>query len=412
MKITACILLAAILLCGCTSPAAPANTEPSTITPPSSSVTTTSSSEPTTPTTIVTQPNSATMLTTAATTNSETSAPVVLPDTIEDIIASMTLEQRVGQLFLARCPAEDAIKAVEKYYLGGFTLYATDFYDQTKKSMKNVIASYQNASYVPMFIAVDEEGGNVVRVSKYSAFRDAPFASGRDLFAQGGLDLIITTEIEKCQLLTSLGINVNLAPVCDITTDEASYMYPRSLGQSPEITAQFVRSVIRVQRNNGIGGALKHFPGYGNNSDTHTGIAVDNRSLDTLENIDLVPFAAGIESGCDAIMVSHTFVNCLDSEIPASLSAKVHKYLREEMGFVGVIVTDDLGMDAITDLYGAGEAAVMALECGNDLLCVTDYATQYDAVLAAVKSGRVSEETVNESVTRILLWKQSIGLLS
>ena len=141
------------------------------------------------------------------------------------------------------------------------------------------------------------------------------------------------------------------------------------------------------------------------------GIAVDTRSLETLEAYDLIPFSVGIQSGCDAIMVSHTFVNCLDSELPASLSPAVHRYMRDTMGFAGVIVTDDLSMKAITDLYGAVEAAVMALECGNDLLCATDFVTQYEAVLSAVKNGRVSEETVNAAVKRILLWKQSIGLI-
>jgi len=330
---------------------------------------------------------------------------------IDQILEEMTLEEKIGQLFLARCPKEDAAKAVMEYHLGGLTLYAQDFQDQTPDSAKTAIQSYQTAAKISLFIAVDEEGGHVCRVSSNSAFRSEPFDYNRNLYALGGLELIHTTEIEKSQLLRSLGINVNLAPVCDITTDENSYMYPRSLGQSPQITGEFIKTVISAQKNSGIGGVLKHFPGYGNNTDTHMGIAVDTRSLETLEAYDLIPFSVGIQSGCDAIMVSHTFVNCLDSELPASLSPAVHRYMRDTMGFAGVIVTDDLSMKAITDLYGAVEAAVMALECGNDLLCATDFVTQYEAVLSAVKNGRVSEETVNAAVKRILLWKQSIGLI-
>ena len=110
-------------------------------------------------------------------------------------------------------------------------------------------------------------------------------------------------------------------------------------------------------------------------------------------------------------MVSHTFVNCLDSEYPASLSPAVHAYLRETMGFTGVIVTDDLIMQAITDLYGAEEAAVLAVLAGNDLLCASDYPTQYPAVLEAVNSGRIPMETVDQAVARILQWKYDLGLL-
>ena len=225
------------------------------------------------------------------------------------------------------------------------------------------------------------------------------------------MDLIRQTEEEKCQLLKSLGINVNLAPVCDMTTDSDSFMYRRSLGQSPEVTREFVAETVEIMSQYGIGSALKHFPGYGNNVDTHIGSAVDERPLSQLESCDLIPFAGGIEAGCGAIMVSHTVVSCFDAENPASLSYEVHRYLREDMGFDGVIVTDDLVMEAVTDQYGAEEAAVLAVLAGNDLLCSTQYQVQYEAVLEAVKSGRISEEQLNRSVLRILQWKADIGLL-
>ena len=161
-----------------------------------------------------------------------------------------------------------------------------------------------------------------------------------------------------------------------------------------------------------IGSVLKHFPGYGNNADTHTGIAADNRTLEELLSADLVPFSAGIEAGCGAILVSHTFVNCLDTAYPASLSPLVIGYLRQDMGFSGVVVTDDLAMGAITELYGAGEAAVLAVLAGNDLLISSEYQIQYDAILEAVRSGRIPEEMLNESVKRILTWKENLGLIN
>ena len=205
---------------------------------------------------------------------------------------------------------------------------------------------------------------------------------------------------------------MNLAPVCDIATDRNAFLYDRSLGQSPEITSEFVRDTVREMNSNAIGSCLKHFPGYGNNADTHTGIAVDSRSLAELEARDLLPFAAGIAAGADAVLVSHTIVEALDPEVPASLSPAVHDYLRNTMGFQGVIVTDDLVMQAITDLYGAGEAAVLAVLAGNDLLCSTEYTVQYEAVLAAVLEGRIDIDTLNNAVRNVLEWKMELGLIS
>lgn len=332
-------------------------------------------------------------------------------DTAQTLLASMTLQQRVGQLFLARCPVSNAVQDIETYHLGGFVLFSRDFDGETPDSIHKTIESYQSAASIPMLIAVDEEGGTVTRVSRYSAFRERPFPSPRKLYSEGGLEYVISTEQEKSLLLHGLGINVNLGPVCDITTEKGAFMYDRSLGQDPEITADFVRSVVDVMTENGIGSVLKHFPGYGNNTDTHVGIAVDERTLEELESNDLVPFQAGIAANCGAIMVSHVFINAIDPNIPATLSPSVHTYLREVMDFDGVIVTDDLSMEAITDLYGVGEAAVLAVLAGNDLLCVTEHTVQYNAVLQAVEEGRISEEQINEAVLRVLRWKIELGLL-
>jgi beta-N-acetylhexosaminidase len=262
-----------------------------------------------------------------------------------------------------------------------------------------------------MLIAVDEEGGTVTRVSRYPQFRDKRFDSPRNLYQRGGLELLLSTEVEKCALLSSLGINLNLSPVCDITTDPDAFMYDRSLGQPPYATAYFTKTIVDIMKEYQVGSVLKHFPGYGNNTDTHTGIATDLRTLTELEAVDLVPFSAGIIAGCDAILVSHTIITCLDDTQPATLSPTVHDYLRNTMGFEGVIVTDDLVMQAITDTYGAEEAAVLAVLAGNDLLCSSEYRIQYPAVLEAVQSGRISLEQLDRSVMRILKWKMELGLI-
>ncbi len=342
----------------------------------------------------------------------ETEPPVTEPvDPLESLLVMMPLEYKIGQLFLARCPAKNALEDVEQYHLGGYVLFGRDLDGQTADTLRETITSYQLASPIPMLIAVDEEGGTVCRVSGNPAFRADKFASPRNLYAYGSMDAVLDTETEKALLLKSLYINVNLSPVCDITTSPGAFMYHRSLGQSPEITGQFVAGAAAIMAENQIGSVLKHFPGYGNNADTHTGIAVDNRSLADLEAADLVPFQMGVDSGCGAIMVSHTIVTAMDESAPASLSPAVHAYLRETMGFDGVIVTDDLAMGAITETYGAGEAAVLAVLAGNDLLISTEYTVQFQALHAAVENGRISEELLDKAVMRVLRWKQKIGLL-
>ena len=332
-------------------------------------------------------------------------------DPIERMMRSMTLEEQVGQLFLVRCNAETALEDIANYHLGGLVLFGVDFEQETPESITQTIAAYQEAAKVPLLIAVDEEGGTVTRVSHYSQFRETPFDAPRDLYDRGGMDLALNTETEKCQLLRSLGINVNLAPVCDISTQPDALLYQRSLGQGPETTSSFISQTVGIMADHQIGSVLKHFPGYGDNEDTHVQIAIDSRSLETYESCDLLPFRAGIDSGADAVMVCHTIVEAMDSEMPASLSSAVHRYLRENMGYDGVVMTDDLVMEAITQQYGAGEAAVLAVLAGNDLLCSTEYAVQYEAVLEAVLTGRIDYGMVVDSVKRVLIWKQELGLI-
>ena len=332
-------------------------------------------------------------------------------DPVEVLLHRLSLEQKVGQMFLARCPESGAAEAVAQYGLGGLLLFGRDFAGETPGTVRTKIQGYQAAAALPLLIAVDEEGGTVTRVSSYTAFRSSPFASPRELYSQGGMDAVLSAEAEKAQLLAGLGINVNMAPVCDIATEPGAFMYKRSLGQSPEITGQFVSGAVRTMQEQGVAAVMKHFPGYGNNADTHVGIARDSRSLSELESRDTQPFYDGIAAGGGAILVSHNIVEALDAQNPASLSPAMHRYLRLAMGFDGVIITDDLSMDAIAKQYGVGEAAVLAVLAGNDLLCSTEYRTQYPAVLDACRSGRIPEETVNQAVYHVLAWKQSMGIL-
>ena len=388
MKKFFCVILC-LLLCGCSVQPMPKASSRATLPPePSAQVTT----QP--PTQVPTQ------------------APTLPPDPVDLLLSGLTTEEKVGQLFLARCRKETAAEDIAQYHLGGLVRFDRDTEDETPESLRQTLERYQKAATIPLLIAVDEEGGSVVRISDKPAFRDAPFSSPRSLYEGGGMEALRTAEVEKDALLSDLGINVNLAPVCDITTDPAAFLYDRSLGQSPELTCQWVQIAVEEGQTYGIGCVLKHFPGYGNNADTHVGIAIENRSLEELEAQDLLPFAAGMEAGCGAVMMSHIQVTALDAEYPASLSPAVHRYVRETMGYNGVLVTDDLVMDAISVPYGVGEAAVLAVLAGNDLLISSDFPEQYAAVLEAIREGRISEEQIDNAVRRVLLWKQSLGLLS
>lgn len=334
------------------------------------------------------------------------------PNTAEGLLKTLSLEEKVAQMFIVRCPQKDAANTIAQYQFGGYILFARDFKNKTKAQATADIKSYQKAAKVPLLIAVDEEGGKVNRVSLYKAFRDTPFLSPQELYAEGGLPRVKEDTVEKCALLRSLGINLNLAPVCDVSTNPDDYIYSRTFGQDAPQTAEYIKTVVSTMRANKMGSALKHFPGYGNNVDTHTGIAIDNRPLSKFRESDFLPFKSGINAGAGVVLVSHNIVTAIDPNRPASLSSAAHRILRNELGFQGLIMTDDLSMGAIRDYTGGEEAAVMAVQAGNDLICCTDYKTQYAAVLKAVRDGRISEARINESALRILRYKFSAGLMT
>ncbi len=333
------------------------------------------------------------------------------PDPAELYVNNLPLEAQVAQMFFARCPDVDAAALAAEYDIGGYILFGRDFEGQTPDSVTATIQSYQDAAATPMLIGVDEEGGTVVRVSANPAFRAEKFRSPQALYNEGGFDLITSDTMEKDELLSSIGVNVNFAPVCDVSTDPNDFMNARSFGKDATQTSEYVRTVVGQMAADGMGMVLKHFPGYGNNIDTHTGIATDERPIETFRESDFLPFAAGIEAGAQSVLVSHNIVTCMDSELPASLSPAVHDILRDELGFEGVIMTDDLIMEAITDYTGGENAAVLAVQAGNDMLVSSDFVTQYNAVLAAVQDGTISEDRIRESAIRVIRWKMDLGLL-
>lgn len=333
-------------------------------------------------------------------------------DQAQVILDKMSLEEKIGQMFLIRYSDDQTVLSdIAQYNPGGILLFAKDFENHTKESIKAQLDTCQQASGTPLIIGVDEEGGVVTRISRFTNFRSERFKSPQDLYAEGGFERIASDTDEKCALLKSIGINVNLAPVADVSEDPSSFIYDRTIGQNAEITSEYVRTVVGRMKANGMGSALKHFPGYGDNGDTHTDIITDTRPLGAFVSGDLLPFQAGIDEGTDIVLVSHNIVSCMDPDYPASLSPTVHALLRNTIGFDGVIMTDDLVMSAITEYTDGKSAAVQAVIAGNDLLCCSDYAVQVPAVIEAVKSGVISEERINESAKRIIQMKLDLGII-
>ncbi|WP_411168727.1 glycoside hydrolase family 3 protein [Clostridium sp. MB05] len=328
-----------------------------------------------------------------------------------NLLKTMSLEEKVGQMFFVRCRKDSALEDLKKYYIGGYILFDANINNETKESLTNTIKEYQNSSKIKLLIGIDEEGGIVNRLSRYSEFRAIPFYSPQDLYNEGGYPLIISDTKEKATLLKSLGINVNLAPVCDVSINPDDYIYPRTFGKNALETAQYIKTVVSTMKENKIGSTLKHFPGYGNNIDTHTGISIDERSYDTFKNSDFLPFEAGIEAGSESILVSHNIVKSMDENLPASLSPNVHKIIRNELNYDGIIMTDDLQMDAIKEYIGDSTSAVLAITAGNDLIIASDFHIQIHSVLEALKNGVITEDRINESVLRILNWKFDLGIL-
>ena len=337
---------------------------------------------------------------------------------VEDLLASLTLEEKVGQLFFVRVPDTDAVSDVSTYHLGGYILFGRDTADKTADALIQTIQSYQDAAAVdtgiPLLIGVDEEGGTVVRVSSNPNLRSQKFSSPQKLLSAGGVERLVEETADKDALLQALGINVNLAPVADVSTDPSDFIYDRTCGLDAAGTADCVASMVEQMASDGMGSVLKHFPGYGSNVDTHTGIAVDQRSLESFQESDFLPFSAGIAAGdgTTAVLVSHNIMTAVDDSLPASLSPAVHDLLRTELGFDGVAMTDDLAMDAVAAYSEDGAVAVMALQAGNDLVITTDYRTQIPKAIEAVENGTLSEETIDTACRRVLTWKQDLGLLS
>lgn len=321
-------------------------------------------------------------------------------------LENMSLREKIGQILLVGAPKEGLENLIKTNKYSGLVLFDYNFAGKTKSQVQKMLASLQNVSEIPLLLAVDEEGGEVVRVSSNPKLVSKPFESSQQLYKEGGFSAIRKDTKDKSTILRDLGINVNLAPVIDVTNDKTSYIYKRTLGQNTEKTSEYAKTVIDASKGTGVSFVLKHFPGYGDNLDTHESSSEDNRTYEEIKNNSLPPFISGVDAGAEAVMISHNIISSIEPDVPASLSTSVHNLLRNEIGFTGIVMTDDLSMSAINDK----DALIKALEAGNDLLIVTNAEGSIDIIDNAVKDGVLSESVVDDAALRVLAWKHYKGL--
>ena len=325
----------------------------------------------------------------------------------EEFMKGMTLEEKIGQMLFPRFNLTNYTDDIPIKKPGGFILFAYDFvFNET------FIQQYINKSQelseanvgLPLGLAVDEEGGTVVRVSPYHR-DEGGFPSPQQIYNESGNDGILKIDQEKRDLLRKFFLNVNLAPVADISYNSSDYIYDRTLGRGPEESAEYIEKDVEGYVNDNFTCCAKHFPGYGNNIDTHGDIAIDKRSYEQFQNEDFLTFEAAIRKQIPMILVSHNIVLCKDKKYPASLSKAWHDILRNELNYTGLILTDDLSMGAIKKYTDNISEAVLAVNAGNDILLTSDYYKHYDDLMKAADDGKITEETVDKACKRIIAWK-------
>jgi beta-N-acetylhexosaminidase len=346
---------------------------------------------------------------------------------VQRALSKLSVEEKVGQLFMpvlygtaagtvsgenqARYAAQTPAKVIGKYHLGGVILFP-----QNVRSAAQVVGltngMQKAAGRVPLLIGTDQENGLVSRMS--ALMTKFPGASQIGATKDTGL----SREVAKAtgEELRSLGVNLDFAPVADVNIDPRNPVIgTRAFGDDPQRVAKMVAAAVKGFGEAKIAATAKHFPGHGDTSvDSHTGLPVIKHSKAEWERIDAPPFKAAIEAGVDAVMSAHLVFPKLDpSGDPATLSKPILTgLLREKLGFDGVVSTDALNMAGVRKKYNDGEIAVRAVLAGADLLLMpNDLPRAYKAVLAAVKSGRISKQRLDQSVTRLLTLKHNKGLL-
>jgi beta-N-acetylhexosaminidase len=331
----------------------------------------------------------------------------------------MTLDQKLGQMMLVQFTgptySADLNTMITQENVGAVLLFSANGNVESKPQLINLVQQMQHNSPLPLTIAIDQEGGTVDRL----AALDGPRPAAATIGATNDPAQAMAAGVQDAQDLASYGINLNLAPVVDVTNVYNPQLYDRTFGDNPTIVTQMASAYLQgLQQSGKVVGALKHFPGLGDvGVDPHVGVPYLTRSLPLLEQIDWAPYRTLIQQGhVYAIMVTHEIVTAVDSTLPSSLSHKlITGILRQQLGFQGVIMTDSLTMEGITAYYSEAQAAALAIEAGDDLLMgassAADVATMIEGIKQAMAAGSISQQQIDASVERILMLKYMMGLL-
>ena len=323
---------------------------------------------------------------------------------LSNIVQAMTIEDKAGQLLLVL----DSKNLLTDQTMSGCVLFEDDFANKSRNEVIENIERYQSNAKYPMIIAVDEEGGSVVRVSKY--LRDNRFRLPQDVYKSGGMDSIISDATEKSEYLKEFGINVNLAPVADVATNEDDYIYRRSFGVDADATSNYVRNVVMAMSDIKMGSVLKHFPGYGS-APGSGGTYHDSRDFNSLKNNDLLPFKAGIEAGANSILVTNNIINSVDNQNPATLSKDIHNLLREDLKYNGVIMTDDVTDLNSNEFGNDSEIVIKAIKAGNDLIMTSRPQIYFESLITAINNDEICLNELDLSVLRVIAWKDSLDII-
>ena len=327
-------------------------------------------------------------------------------------VSNMSKEQMIGQMLLGIVSDVDTASTdVKRYALGGVLFDSVAFDYKSQDEVKEAIASVGESALTAPILAAQEEGGLINTVSDHDAFYDVSFDSPRNIYENGGIAEVERTEDEKAQFLADLGFNLNLAPVVDLPNNYNQIMYSRSLCGDAQTTSVYAEYVAKFNQAKGVSVALKHFPGYGTIPDTIDSVVIDDRAADDIRALDYMPFKAGAAAGAHFIMISNVVVQNIDEYHTAALSTTLHRELRENVGFTGLIMTDVIDRADYSAYADGNSVAVTAVLAGNDVILVRDYGTAYNAILAALNNGTIDPAIIQQACTRVIAYKYAAGIL-
>ena len=350
-------------------------------------------------------------------------------DTVEEQLQKMTLREKVGQMFFVRpecldttihwkeyadlMPLElqevnNCMKGVnEKYPVGGIILYAWNMKDETQ--LGQFLPQLKALNGKPL-MCIDEEGGRVARIANNENFHVKKYESMGAIGATGDPANAYECGNTIGTYLKYYGFDIDFAPVADVNTNPENIVIgPRAFSDDPAVAAPMVTNYLQGLKDAGIIGCIKHFPGHGDvKNDTHYGYAQTQKTWAEMLDCEIITFRAGIQWGCQLIMTAHISApNVIGEDIPSTMSSVIlQDKLRRELGYQNIIVTDAMDMGAITQQYSIDKAAVGCIQAGADIvLCPKDLIEAFDAIIAAVENGTITEERINQSVRRILKLK-------